>query len=80
MEGDRAEGLAPRGKQAVAGALNEGLELAERPENLLGAPKLARHGGRCFDVIENHQHLEQGPPGRVRSSSGDREAELMRRV
>ncbi len=79
-ERERAEGLVLRGsRKRWLQWLNEGLELAERPENQ-GDPKLAEARELLLDVIENHHALEQGLPGRVRSPAGDREEELMRRV
>ncbi len=79
-ERERAEGLVLRGKRKLWLAwLDEGLELAERPE-VDGDPQLAEARDVLFDVIENHHALEQGLPGRVRSPAGNREAELMRRV
>lgn len=79
-ERERAEGLVLRGnRKRWLAWLNEGLDLAGRPENQ-GDPKLAEARELLLDVIENHHALEQGLPGRVRSPAGDREVELMRKV
>ena len=79
-ERKRAEGLVLRGnRKRWLAWLNEGLELAERPEVERDA-QLAEARELLLDVIENHHALEQGLPGRVRPPAGDREAELMRRV
>jgi hypothetical protein len=79
-ERERAEGLVLRGnRKRWLAWLNEGLELAERPE-AKGDPQLAQARDVLLDVIENHHALEQGLPGRVRSPSGDSEEKLMRRV
>jgi hypothetical protein len=79
-ERERAEGLVLRGnRKRWLAWLNEGLELAERPE-VQGDPQLSEARDVLLDVIENHHALEQGLPGRVRSPAGDREQELMRRV
>ena len=79
-ERERAEGLVLRGnRKRWLAWLDEGLELAERPE-VDGDPQLAAARDVLLDVIENHHALEQGLPGRVRRPAGDREERLMRRV
>jgi hypothetical protein len=79
-ERKRAEGLVLRGRRKRWLAwLNEGLELAERPE-VEGDPQLREARDVLLDVIENHHALEQGLPGRVRSPSGETEERLMQRV
>lgn len=79
-ERKRAEGLVLRGRRKRWLAwLNEGLELADRPE-VEGDPQLREARDLLLDVIENHHALEQGLPGRVRSPSGETEEKLMQRV
>jgi hypothetical protein len=79
-ERERAEGLVLRGnRRRWLSWLNEGLELAERPE-VQGDPHLVEAKELLLDVIENHHALEQGLPGRVRSPAGHREEKLMRKV
>jgi hypothetical protein len=79
-ERERAEGLVLRGnRKRWLSWLNEGLELAERPE-IQGDPRLAEARDVLLDVIENHHALEQGLPGRVRRPAGEGEKKLMQRV
>ena len=79
-ERERAEGLVLRGnRKRWLAWLNEGLELAERPE-VGGDPQLKEPRDLLLDVIENHHALEQGLPGRVRRPAGEGEKRLMRRV